>query len=207
VKYLISSTFHGNYSLGNVRYPDVIRIGHEDYKTDLVDMMQTDKMPAAQQAAMLPHETFRDRMSIFLGGKEIRILHLGRRAHTRRQRRLRAAGPHRLFERGVLRRPVPVHELGLRRLDATIDAALKLDADIFVPGQGPSMIASNPRASREALMRARAVLVNFRDGVSAQIARGATEIRPPPRYFCRNIRTWWAISSSARFWCAACTRT
>jgi hypothetical protein len=37
------------------------------------------------------------------------------------------------------------------------------------------MIASNPRASREALMRARAVLVNFRDGVSAQIARGATE--------------------------------
>ena len=36
----------------------------------------------------------------------------------------------------------------------TIDAALKLDADIFVPGQGPSAIASNPRGSREALMRA-----------------------------------------------------
>src|SRR4051812_35520480 len=36
VRYLISSTFHGNYSLGNVAYPDVVRIGHEDYKTDLV---------------------------------------------------------------------------------------------------------------------------------------------------------------------------
>ena len=57
----------------------------------------------------------------------------------------------------------------------TIDAALKLDADIFVPGQGPSNIAANPRGSREALMRARQVLVNFRDAVQEQIARGATE--------------------------------
>src|ERR1700704_4768891 len=57
VRYLISSTFHGNYSLGNVAYPDVIRIGHENYKADLLDMMNMDKMPAAQQAAMLPHQT------------------------------------------------------------------------------------------------------------------------------------------------------
>src|SRR5215468_10821377 len=55
VRYLVSSTFHGNYSLGNVAYQDAVRIGHEDYKTDLVEMMQTDKMPAAQQTAMLPH--------------------------------------------------------------------------------------------------------------------------------------------------------
>ena len=55
VRYLISSTFHGNYSLGNVAYQDVIRIGHENYKADLLDMMKEDKMPAAQQAAMLPH--------------------------------------------------------------------------------------------------------------------------------------------------------
>src|SRR5262249_62104655 len=27
VKYLVSSTFHGNYSLGNVAYQDVVRIG------------------------------------------------------------------------------------------------------------------------------------------------------------------------------------
>jgi glyoxylase-like metal-dependent hydrolase (beta-lactamase superfamily II) len=175
VKYLISSTFHGNYSLGNVAYPDVIRIGHEDYKSDLVDMLQTDKMPAAQQAAMLPHETFRDRMSIFLGGKEIRILHLGR-AHTRGDSVVfvpqdRIVYLSEVFFDGRF----PFMNSGYVDWIATIDAALKLDADIFVPGQGPSMIASNPRASREALMRARAVLVNFRDGVSAQIARGATE--------------------------------
>jgi hypothetical protein len=57
----------------------------------------------------------------------------------------------------------------------TLDIALKLDADIFVPGQGPSSIASNPRASRDALVRARQVLVDFRDAVQREIARGATE--------------------------------
>jgi glyoxylase-like metal-dependent hydrolase (beta-lactamase superfamily II) len=175
VKYLISSTFHGNYSLGNVAYPDVVRIGHEDYKTDLVELMQMDKMPAAQQAAMLPHETFHDRMSIFLGGKEIQILHLGK-AHTRGDSIVfvpqdRIAYLSEVFFDGRF----PFMNSGYVDWIATIDAALKLDADIFVPGQGPSMIASNPRGSREALMRARAVLANFRDGVAAQIARGATE--------------------------------
>jgi glyoxylase-like metal-dependent hydrolase (beta-lactamase superfamily II) len=175
VKYLISSTFHGNYSLGNVAYPDVIRIGHEDYKNELVEMMQMDKMPAAQQAAMLPHETYRDRLSIFLGGKEIRILHLGR-AHTRGDSIVfvpqdRIAYLSEVFFDGRF----PFMNSGYVDWIATIDAALKLDADIFVPGQGPSMIASNPRGSREALMRARQVLVNFRDGVVAQIARGASE--------------------------------
>ena len=82
IRYLISSTFHGNYSLGNVAYPDAVKIGHELYKADLLDMMKMDNMPAAQQAAMLPDQTFRDRMSIFLGGKEIQILYAGR-AHTR----------------------------------------------------------------------------------------------------------------------------
>jgi hypothetical protein len=57
----------------------------------------------------------------------------------------------------------------------TLDIALKLDADIFVPGQGPSPIASNPRGSRDALVRARQVLVDFRDNVQREIARGATE--------------------------------
>jgi glyoxylase-like metal-dependent hydrolase (beta-lactamase superfamily II) len=82
VRYLISSTFHGNYSLGNVAYPDAMKIGQENYRTDLINMMKQDKMPEAQQAAMLPHQTFRDRMTIYPGGKEIQILYLGR-AHTR----------------------------------------------------------------------------------------------------------------------------
>lgn len=175
VRYLISSTFHGNYALGNVAYQDVIRIGHEDYKTDLLDMMKMDNMPAAQQAAMLPHATFRDRMTLHLGGKEIQILHIGR-AHTRGDSILfvpqdRIVYLSEVFFDGRF----PFMNSGYVDWIATLDSVLKLDADIFVPGQGPSSIASNPRMSREALVRARQVLVDFRDGVQSQIARGATE--------------------------------
>jgi len=80
VRYLISSTFHNNYTQGNVAYQDVIRIGHENYEADLLDLMKD--LPAAEQKARLPHQTYRDRMVIHLGGKEIQILHFGR-AHTR----------------------------------------------------------------------------------------------------------------------------
>jgi hypothetical protein len=57
----------------------------------------------------------------------------------------------------------------------TIDTALKLEADIFVPGQGPSAIPSNPGMSREALGRAQKVLVDFRNAVQREIDRGASE--------------------------------
>ncbi len=175
VRYLISGTFHGNYANGNVAYQDAIRIGHENYKLDLIDQMKMDNMPAAQQAAMLPHQTFRDRMTITLGGKEIQILYIGR-GHTRGDAIVfvpqdRIVYLSELFFDGRF----PFMNDGYIDWINTLDIALKLDADIFVPGQGPTSIASNPRASRDALVRARQVLVDFRDAVQSEIARGATE--------------------------------
>jgi glyoxylase-like metal-dependent hydrolase (beta-lactamase superfamily II) len=175
IRYLISSTFHGNYSLGNVAYPDVIRIGHENYKADLIDMMKTDKMPPAQQAAMLPHQTYRDRMSLFLGGKEIQILYVGR-AHTRGDSIVLVPQDRIVYLSEVFfDGRFPFMNSGYVDWIHTLDIVLSLEADIFVPGQGPSSLLSNPRASREALVRARQVLVDFRDGVEKEIARGATE--------------------------------
>ena len=175
VRYLISSTFHGNYANGNVAYQDAIRIGHETYKTDLIDQMKMDNMPPAQQAAMLPHLTFRDRMTITLGGKDIQVLFIGR-GHTRSDSIVfvpqdRIVYLSELFFDGRF----PFMNDGYVDWINTLDIALKLDADIFVPGQGPSSIASNPRGSRDALVRARQVLVDFRDAVQREIARGATE--------------------------------
>jgi glyoxylase-like metal-dependent hydrolase (beta-lactamase superfamily II) len=175
IRYLISSTFHGNYSLGNVAYQDAVRIGHENYRTDLVDMMKMDNMPAAQQAAMLPHQTFRDRMTIYLGGKEIQILYVGR-AHTRGDAIVFVPADRIVYLSEVFfDGRFPFMNSGYIDWIQALDIVLKLDADIFVPGQGPSSIASNPRGSREALVRARQVLVDFRDAVEKEIARGATE--------------------------------
>jgi cyclase len=174
VRILVSSTFHNQYSRGNVAYADVLKIGHEQYRTDLLALMQREKVPADEQKARLPQQTFRDRMTLHLGGKEIQILYVGR-AHTR--------GDSIIFV--PQDRIVYLSELyfadqflfindgygldWLRALD-TIEA---LGADIFVPGHGP--IPADPRDTRQGLRRFREMLVDVRDAVQKEIARGATE--------------------------------
>jgi glyoxylase-like metal-dependent hydrolase (beta-lactamase superfamily II) len=174
VRILVSSTFHDNYSKGNVAYQDAFRIGHENYRTDLVELMQRQKVPAEEQKARLPNETFRDRLTLFLGGKEIQILYVGR-AHTR--------GDSIIFV--PQDRIVYLSELyfadqflfindgyGLDWLRA-LDAVEALEVDIFVPGHGP--IPADPRETRQGLRRFRQMLVDVRDAVQKEIARGATE--------------------------------
>src|SRR6059036_2824610 len=174
VRMLVSSTFHNNYSKGNVAYADVLKIGHENYRTDLLELMRRGNVSAEEQQARLPNQTFRDRMTLYLGGKEIQILYVGR-AHTR--------GDSILFV--PQDRIVYLSELffadqflfindgyGLDWLRA-LDAVDALGADIFVPGHGP--IPADPRETRQGLRRFRQMLVDVRDAVQAEIARGATE--------------------------------
>ena len=82
VRVLVSSTFHDNYSKGNIAYADVLKIAHENYRDDLLALMQRQNVTAEEQLARLPHQTFRDRLTLYYGGKEIQILYVGR-AHTR----------------------------------------------------------------------------------------------------------------------------
>ena len=80
VRFLVSSTFHGRFTGGNAVYRDVFNIGHERYRADLMGLLQ-DATPE-DRADRVPDQTYRERVTLHLGGKEIRILHLGR-AHTR----------------------------------------------------------------------------------------------------------------------------
>jgi hypothetical protein len=54
-----------------------------------------------------------------------------------------------------------------------VDAVEALGADIFVPGHGP--IPEDPKGTRAGLHRMRQILVNARDAIQNQIARGASE--------------------------------
>ena len=80
VRFLVSSTFHGRFTGGNPVYRDAFSIGHENYRADLIGLLR-DASPD-QRAAHVPDQTYRERVTLHLGGKEIQILHLGR-AHTR----------------------------------------------------------------------------------------------------------------------------
>jgi glyoxylase-like metal-dependent hydrolase (beta-lactamase superfamily II) len=174
VRMLVSSTFHNNYSKGNVAYADVLKIGHENYRTDLLELMQREKVPAEEQKARLPNQTFRDRMTLHLGGKEIQILYVGR-AHTRGdaiifvpQDRIAYLSELYFAEQFLF-----INDgYGLDWLRA-LDAVAALGADIFVPGHGP--IPADPQETRQGLRRFRQMLVDVRDTVQKEIARGATE--------------------------------
>ena len=174
VRYLVQSPFHDPFNGGSAVYADVFKIAHENYRAGLIDQMQRGNVPADLQRARMPSATYRDRMTLYLGGKEIQVLHFGN-AHTK--------GDSVLFvpqDRVVYMSEVFFNEefpnmaggYGVSWIRA-LDAVRALDADIFIPGHGP--IPDDPKQTRTALDRARQILVDARDGVQNQIAQGATE--------------------------------
>jgi glyoxylase-like metal-dependent hydrolase (beta-lactamase superfamily II) len=174
IRVLVSSSFHDNYSKGNVAYADVLRIGHENYRADLLELMQRENVSAEEQRARLPNQTFRDRMTLFLGGKEIQILYVGR-GHTRGDSIVfvpqdRIAYLSELYFANQFLFITDGYGVDWLR---ALDAVEALGADIFVPGHGP--IPADPRETRQGLRLFRQMLVDVRDAVQKEIARGATE--------------------------------
>jgi cyclase len=174
IRYLVSSPFHDPFSKGNLAYADVFKIGHENYRAGLLDQMQRGKAPDDEQRARMPNATFQNRVTLYLGGKEIQVLHFGA-AHTK--------GDSILFvpqDRIVYMSEVFFNEefpnmgggYGVSWI-RVLDAVKALDADIFIPGHGP--VPADPKQTRAALDRARQILVDARDGIQNEIARGATE--------------------------------
>jgi len=174
VRVLVSGTHHNQYSKGNMAYADVVRVGHENYRMDLLALMQREKIAAEEQHARLPAVTFRDRLTLHLGGKAIQILHVGR-AHTRGDSIVFVPQDRIVYLSELLfvNQFLFINDgYGLDWLKA-LDAVEALDADVFIAGHGP--IPSDPRQTREDLRRFRQMLVDVRDAVQREIARGATE--------------------------------
>jgi cyclase len=174
VRYLVSSSFHDPYSKGNIAFADVFKIAHENNRAGLVDQMKRGGASVEEQQARMPTGTFRDRMTIYLGGKEIRILHFGR-AHTGGDSVVfvpqdRIAYLSELFFSEEF--PNMAQGYGVSWL-RVLDEVAALDADIFVPGHG--VIPGDPRATRTGLDRLRRLLVEARDAIQKEIASGATE--------------------------------
>jgi len=174
IRYLVSSPFHDPFSKGNIAYADVFKIGHENYRAGLLDQMQRGNLPADEQRVRMPNATFRDRMSFYLGGKEIQVLYFGA-AHTKGDSILFVPQDRIVYMSEVFFNeefPNMAGGFGVSWI-RVLDAVKALDADIFIPGHGP--IPDDPKQTRAALDRARQILVEARDGIQNEIARGATE--------------------------------
>lgn len=174
VRALVSSTHHDNYSKGNIAYQDVLKIGQENYRTDLLALFERAKVPSDERRARLPNQTFRDRLTLYFGGKEIQILYLGQ-AHTRGDSIIFVPEDRIAYLSEILfANQFPTLGEGevvswLRALEAA-DA---LEADIFVAGHGP--VPDDPRETRQELRRFRQIFIDARDAVQKEIVRGATE--------------------------------
>jgi len=174
IRYLLSSPFHDQFSKGNLAYGDVLKIGHENYRAGLINQMQTGGASAEEQRTRLPNATYRDRMTLYVGGKEIQILYLGR-GHTDGDSIVfvpqdRIAYLSELFFSEEF--PNMAGGYGVSWLEV-LDRIDALGADIFIPGHGP--IPDDPKATRAGLHRLRQIFVDMRDALRTQIARGATE--------------------------------
>jgi cyclase len=174
VRYLVSSSFHDPFSKGNIAYADVVKIGHENYRAGLLDQMKRGAAPADEQRARLPTATFRDRLTFYFGGKEFQILYFGR-AHTTGDSIVfvpqdRIAYLSEVFFSEEF--PNMAQGYGVAWL-RVLEAVEALGADIFVPGHGP--IPEDPRGTRAGLRRMRQLLIDARDAIQNEVARGATE--------------------------------
>src|SRR5262245_18894120 len=162
VRYLVSSPFHDPFNGGGAVYADVFKIAHENYRAGLIDQMQRGNVPADAQRARMPNATYRDRMTFYLGGKEIQVLDFGS-AHTKGDSVLfvpqdRIAYLSEVFFNEEF--PNMAGGYGVSWVRA-LDALKALDADIFIPGHGP--IPDDPKQTRALLDRARQILVDARD--------------------------------------------
>src|SRR5262245_19997406 len=174
VRLLVSSTFHDNYSKGNLAYSDVFKIGHENYRVGFLEQLQRGNASAEEQQARLPNQTFRDRVALHLGGKEIQVLYLGS-DHTRGDSIVfvpqdRIAYLSELFFAEEF--PNSAGGCGASWL-RVLDQIEALPADIFVAGHG--VVPENPRETRVQLHRMRQIFVDARDALREQITLGATE--------------------------------
>ena len=174
VRYLVMSPFHDPFNGGSAVYADVFKIAHENYRVGLIDQMQRANVPADVQRARMPSATYRDRITFYLGGKEIQVLHFGA-AHTKGDSVLFVPQDRIVYMSEVFFNeefPNMAGGYGVSWI-RVLDAVRALDADIFIPGHGP--IPDDPKQTRAALDRARQILVDVRDRIQSEIARGATE--------------------------------
>jgi cyclase len=174
VRYLVSSPFHDPFSKGNIAYADVLKIGHENYRTGLLDQMERGGLSAEERRARQPDITFQDRLTLHFGGKEIQVLYFGR-AHTQGDSIIfvpqdRIAYLSEVFFSDEF--PNMAQGFGVSWL-RVLDSIEALQADIFVPGHGS--IPEDPKATRAGLHQMRQILVDTRDAIQNELKRGATE--------------------------------
>jgi len=172
VRFLISTTPHKPFTGGNAVYADTFRISQEDTRADLNKLLE--QKPAGDRKNELPHLTFRESTTLYLGGKEIRILFLGR-GHTRSDTIVFLPEDRLVYMGETFYCNEFPYISGGYSADwiRTIEAAERLEADIFIPAHG--FLPRDLKETRAELRNHWQVLKDVREAVEVQVKKGASE--------------------------------
>jgi cyclase len=159
VKWYVVGSDHGDHTAGNAVLPrDVRYIVHPTSKTQLERDSAAGMRAQPPRAVVVPREAMTsDRETIDVGGRVVEVRFLGR-AHTGGDLSVYVPDEKILFMSEVyLNRVFPAMRSAYpSEWVRTIDAALAMDVQRYVPGHG---FIEEPRASREELLAFREALV------------------------------------------------
>ncbi len=172
IRFLIISTPHKPFTGGLAVYADAYKIAHENTGEDLAKLLKAD--PEAVRKVKMPQQTFSRRTTLFLGGKEIRVMHLGR-AHARGDTIVHIPEDRIVFmgETYYFNEFPYISQGYSAEWMRVLEDAEKLEADIFVPGHG--FLPRDLGKTRAGLRDHWQILKDVRDAVKRQIERGASE--------------------------------
>lgn len=172
IRYLISSTPHRPFTGGITVYADTFRIAQENTRADLNKLLEKESVKDRENK--LHHLTFSDRLTLYLGGKEIQILFLGR-GHTKGDTIVFLPKERIVYmgETFYCNEFPYISEGYSADWMRTIEAAEKLEADIFIPGHG--FLPRDLKKTKSELRNHWQILKDVRDAVEAQVKKGASE--------------------------------
>ena len=170
IRYLINCSWHPDHTNGNHVFAKAgaVIVGHRKALEGLLGYYQAN--PTIERAP--PELVFDDQISLFLGGKEIRVQFLGR-AHTEGDAVIYIPSQRLVFGSEIffnkqfpgLRSGYPSEWVG------TLDRMLALDADIFVPGHG---LVENGGRLRSTAVQMRDDLIGMRREIKGYVDLGLT---------------------------------
>ena len=189
ITHVIVCSDHGDHTAGNSEFPASARFyAHPTSQAVLQRAADNPNRPATAPPVIVPTHLVETTETLHLGGREIRLLFLGR-AHTggdlvvhlpaERILFMSEAYLHRIFP--AMRSAYPSEWV------AMIEAAQALDADLFVPGHG---FVDSPEVLAEELETSRLALVQVIEEATRLHAAGLTLEQAVEQADFGDLETW-----------------
>ena len=157
IKYILSTHYHADHSGGNTKFAATVEIiSTVNAHNNIVNKKQSN----APEGMVPARVTFTEESDVFLGGKQVRAIYVGR-GHTNGDAVIYFPALRVLHTGDLMAGTTPLIDYpgggSLAQWPATLDAALKLDFDTVIPGHGQ--------------VTNKAGLKTYRDNVEKEITR------------------------------------